>query len=62
MEKYIIELDGIHLKKTTIEDLDFVIQTENHRENKDFVMSWTLEQHRDCLLYTSLRKRIGKPK
>ena len=68
MEKYIIELDGIHLKKTTIEDLDFVIQTENHRENKDFVMSWTLKQHRDSLLdedklhliiETSDKKRIG---
>jgi diamine N-acetyltransferase len=68
MEKYIIKLDGIHLKKTTIEDLDFVIQTENHRENKDFVMSWTLKQHRDSLLdedklhliiETSDKKRIG---
>ncbi len=68
MENRILTSDGIYLRKTIIEDLDFVIQTEHHSENKDFIISWTIEQHRDSLLdegkqhliiETSDMKRIG---
>ncbi|AFZ29271.1 GCN5-related N-acetyltransferase [Gloeocapsa sp. PCC 7428] len=37
------------LRSTTTEDLDFVLATEQDRENSLFVQQWTPQQHADAL-------------
>lgn len=49
MKKQIFSHDGLFLRETLIEDLDFVVQTEHHDENKDYILRWPTKQHRDSL-------------
>lgn len=37
------------IRITGVNDLDFVLQTEQHYENKDFILGWSLEQHKTTL-------------
>jgi diamine N-acetyltransferase len=39
----------IQFRKTTIEDLDFVLIAENQEENRNFVFLWSENQHRYAL-------------
>lgn len=54
-EKYIITSNLIKIRRTQIEDLEYVLKTEQDNENKSFITQWTFEQHkaamnnRDCL-------------
>jgi RimJ/RimL family protein N-acetyltransferase len=40
---------GIHLRRTTEADLDFVLAAEQNEENRPFIGSWTREQHTAAL-------------
>ncbi|PIG93383.1 GNAT family N-acetyltransferase [Gloeocapsopsis sp. IPPAS B-1203] len=37
------------LRPTATEDLDFVLTTEQNRENSSFIQQWTPQQHADAL-------------
>ncbi len=39
----------IALRLTISEDLDFVLATENHPDNRDFVSQWTRQQHEEAI-------------
>ncbi|MFC5472111.1 GNAT family N-acetyltransferase [Cohnella suwonensis] len=41
----LIRTDYIQFRRTIIEDLDFVISTEQHPDNKPFIFSWTRDKH-----------------
>ncbi|MCL6604832.1 MAG: GNAT N-acetyltransferase [Paenibacillus sp.] len=53
--EYLLTSDLIKIRRTDIEDLEFVIRTEHDNENKSFITQWTIEQHiaaltnSDCL-------------
>jgi RimJ/RimL family protein N-acetyltransferase len=40
---------AIALRRTAEVDLEFVVQTESHPENRPFVRQWSIEQHRASL-------------
>lgn len=47
-DKQIVDYSGkIHLRPTTIDDLDFVLSAEQDKENNPFVSQWSLTKHRD---------------
>jgi RimJ/RimL family protein N-acetyltransferase len=39
----------IRLRKTEEADLPFVLEQENHEENRNYVRQWSLEMHRNAL-------------
>lgn len=40
--------ERIRLRVSRPHDLDYVLEAEQHPENRDFVSQWTKEQHRDA--------------
>lgn len=49
MNKYIIENNMVGIRKTKIEDLEYVMKAETHDENKPFVGQWEYEKHVESL-------------
>ena len=49
MKYFNITPDEIKFRDTTEYDLTFVIETENHPDNRDFITQWTLEKHREVM-------------
>ena len=45
----VIQSAKLNLRKTEINDLAFVIDTENDVENRSFIGQWTFEKHRESL-------------
>ncbi|MBA4493603.1 GNAT family N-acetyltransferase [Paenactinomyces guangxiensis] len=45
----ILQSNRIILRRTTLQDLDFVLETEHHEENRLFITPWTEDQHRELL-------------
>lgn len=41
--------DRVRLRVTRPNDLDFVLEAENHPDNRDYVTQWTKEQHRKAV-------------
>jgi diamine N-acetyltransferase len=41
--------DRIRLRVSRPSDLDFVLEAENHPDNRDFITQWTREQHRKAM-------------
>lgn len=39
----------LQLRNTSVEDLDFVLRTEQLPENSEYVIAWTEQQHKDAL-------------
>lgn len=39
----------IKLRETTIEDIDFVLELEQHPDSRDFIIPWTREKHLEAL-------------
>lgn len=37
------------LRRTRLSDIDFVLKTEQHAENRPFITQWTREQHEEIL-------------
>lgn len=50
MDGYIIEDDLIGLRKTKLEDLEYVLKTEANTENKPYVGQWSFEMHKASLI------------
>ncbi|MBY0756495.1 GNAT family N-acetyltransferase [Clostridium sardiniense] len=49
--KYIIkESENIILRKTKVEDLEFVINAEQQKENAQYIGQWTKDQHINSLV------------
>lgn len=49
--KYIIkESENIILRKTKVEDLEFVINAERQKENAQYIGQWTKDQHTNSLV------------
>lgn len=44
-ESIVLQSSRITLRKTTPQDLDYVLQTEQAEENLRFISQWTREQH-----------------
>jgi len=40
---------NIRLKPTVENDLDFILQAENHQDNRAFISQWTKQQHLESL-------------
>lgn len=45
----VIQSARLNLRKTEIDDLAFVLDTENDTENRSYIGQWTFEQHRESL-------------
>lgn len=45
----IIYQNGIKLRKTREDELEFVLKNENDDENRKYIKQWALEQHRQAL-------------
>ena len=43
------ESNSIRFRDTTENDLDFVLEAENHPDNRDFISQWSIEQHRETI-------------
>lgn len=41
--------DRIRLRVSRPSDLDFVIEAENHPDNRDYISQWTRDQHRKAV-------------
>lgn len=39
----------IRLRETRTADLDFIVQAEQHVENKAYILGWSVERHREAL-------------
>ena len=48
----------IHLRATTTDDLDFVIQSGEDQDTRPFILPWTREQHAAALVDPDLRHLI----
>lgn len=48
-KEYLLTSDLIKIRRTDIEDLEFVIRTEHDNDNKSFITQWTIEQHSAAL-------------
>lgn len=68
MKNIIMSPDGLYLRKASLDDLEFIMRTEHHEDNKDFIIRWTLEQHKVSLedadkqsfiIETRTRKSVG---
>ncbi len=40
---------SVHLRPTTIADLDFVLSAESHPDNAPYIRQWTIEQHKGVI-------------
>lgn len=40
--------ERVRLRVSRPHDLDFVMETESHPDNRDYISQWTREQHRDA--------------
>lgn len=49
MQESIIENKRIVIRDTREGDLDWVITTEGHPDNRDYVYNWSMERHRKCM-------------
>ncbi|MDQ2087025.1 GNAT family protein [Herbivorax sp. ANBcel31] len=49
MNCYIQNNDIIGLRKTKVEDLEYVLKTESNLDNKPYVGQWTCSEHKDAL-------------
>jgi RimJ/RimL family protein N-acetyltransferase len=49
MSRYLLGNDGVFLRRTELEDLDYVLSTEQDPENKRFVFQWSREQHEEAI-------------
>lgn len=45
----IIQSERLTLRKTTSDDLHFVLATEQHQENNRLISMWSREQHQDAI-------------
>ncbi len=45
MDNYLKKSQAIHIRETRLDDLDFVIDTESAKENKENVFQWTKNEH-----------------
>ncbi|MGM0445605.1 MAG: GNAT family N-acetyltransferase [Bacillota bacterium] len=45
MDNYLKKSQKIHIRETKLDDLDFVIDTEGAKENKENVFQWTKNEH-----------------
>lgn len=50
----VVQSNLLLLRRTTPEDLDFVLPAEQHEENRLFVMAWPRAQHQEALANTDL--------
>jgi len=64
----IIESREMQLRLTTSADLEYVIETERHLENREYVFAWALERHLEAInnedelhliIQNHEKKRIG---
>lgn len=46
--------ERVRLRVTRPNDLDFVLEAENHPDNRDYVTQWTKEQHRKAVDSTDM--------
>src|SRR5713226_2345590 len=42
-------MEAVHLRPTTLDDLDFVLRAERDPDNHPFIVAWTREQHTAAL-------------
>jgi RimJ/RimL family protein N-acetyltransferase len=40
---------SVRLREASARDLDFVVQAEQHLENRPYILGWSIEQHRAAL-------------
>jgi hypothetical protein len=45
MTQYIVSNNELFIRKTELEDLNYVLQAEQDPESKKFILSWSREQH-----------------
>lgn len=49
MSRYLLSNDEVLIRRTELEDLDYVLNTEQDPENKSFVFQWSREQHEEAI-------------
>lgn len=49
MTRYLLSNHEVFIRKTEHEDLDYVLNTEQDPESKNFVFRWTREQHEEAM-------------
>jgi RimJ/RimL family protein N-acetyltransferase len=54
----VVNSTSLRLRRTTPEDLDFVLRAEQHEENRPFVIAWPRTQHHETLANTDLMHLI----
>lgn len=45
-----LENDMIFIRKTTKEDLPYILRTESDSENSPFIQQWTVDEHIDAIV------------
>jgi RimJ/RimL family protein N-acetyltransferase len=54
----VVHSNLLRLRRTTPEDLDFVVSAEQHEENRPFVIAWPRAQHQEALANSDMAHLI----
>ncbi len=54
----VVHSNLIRLRRTTPEDLDFVLRAEQHEEHRPFIIAWPRAQHQEALANADLAHLI----
>ena len=49
VKSFNIESVNLRFRDTKEEDLNFVLEAENHPENRDFISQWSIDKHRETM-------------